>query len=176
MEIWDVTNPLRPRQQQVAVDGAQQIARFGSEGNALKTFVIFNDQYLDPVISGAVANQNIHGQSIPNLVIITHPSLASEAERLAAFRRQHDNLTVNVVTIDQVYNEFSSGAPDITAIRDYAKYLYDQDLNNQFRYLLLFGDCSYDYKSQSLSNTNKIPTYQSRNSLWPTHNKFFQFI
>jgi hypothetical protein len=46
-----------------------------------------------------------------------------------------------VVTPEQIYNEFSSGKPDVTAIRDFMKMLYDRASgeSDMPRYLLLFG-------------------------------------
>jgi hypothetical protein len=66
-----------------------------------------------------------------------------------------------VVSLEQVYNEYGSGGADITAIRDFIKDLYNRSTNNRFKYVLLFGDASYDYKDRLSGNTNYIPTYQS---------------
>ena len=56
---------------------------------------------------------------------------------------------------------------DVSAIRDFLKMLYDRP-NSQLKYLLLFGDGSYDPKNRVPNNTNFIPTYQSVNSTHPT--------
>ena len=71
----------------------------------------------------------------------------------------------SVVTTGQVYNEFSSGGMDITAIRDAARYFFLNPGPDSLRYLLLFGRASYDYKDIKPFNTNLVPTYQSRNNL-----------
>ncbi|MGB5929865.1 MAG: type IX secretion system sortase PorU, partial [Cyclobacteriaceae bacterium] len=121
-----------------------------------------------PVPIGTVANQSLRSIPPPDLLIITHPTLRAQGVRLAAFRRTHDQLDVEVVTTTEVYNEFSSGRQDITAIRDFARHLYL--LNpSKLSYLLLMGHASYDYKSRIDGNLNLVPTYQSRNSY---HNVF----
>ena len=71
-----------------------------------------------------------------------------------------------MVTPLQVYNEFSAGVQDVSAIRDFVKMLYDKQ-NESPRYLLLFGDGSYDPKSRIPSNTNFVISYQSANSTHP---------
>jgi hypothetical protein len=116
-----------------------------------------------------ITNQNLHGIVNTDYIIVTHPSLLSEAERLAEFHRDFNKLTVNVVTTTQVFNEFSSGSQDVTAIRDFAKLLYDRGINEgkPLKHLLLFGDASYDYKDQEENNTNLVPIYQSYNSYDP---------
>jgi len=79
---------------------------------------------------------------------------------------------VAVVTQQQVFNEFSSGTPDVSAIRNFMKMFYDRagGTANSCRYLLLFGDGSYDNRGSGDKkyNTNLILTYQSGESLSPT--------
>jgi hypothetical protein len=77
-------------------------------------------------------------------------------------------MRVLVATTNQVYNEFSSGAQDIGGIRDMMRYFYftaGSDQSRMPRYLLLFGDASYDYKNRIPSNSNYVPTYESNESL-----------
>ena len=115
----------------------------------------------------SLAPQNLHGLSVPDLLIVTHSLFLDQALQLAAFRSQHDEIEVAVVTTDEVYNEFSSGRQDVTAIRDLVKYLYRKD--DKLKYLLLFGRGSFDYKNITENNTNFVPTYQSRNSVDPIY-------
>ncbi|MBA7484773.1 hypothetical protein ES707_20304 [subsurface metagenome] len=86
---------------------------------------------------------------------------------MAAYRHDHDGLDTVVLTPVQIYNEFSSGTPDVSAIRDFLKMLYDRagTENEMPMYVLLFGDGSYDNKGTGVNNTNFIPTYQSENSI-----------
>ena len=71
-------------------------------------------------------------------------------------------MNVEVVNPKQIFNEFSSGRQDVSAIRDFAKMLYEQE--NPLKYLLLFGDASYDPKERLPNNTNYVISYQSANS------------
>lgn len=104
--------------------------------------------YDTPEIVGTVANQNLHADSAADMVIIVPTSglLTEQAERLAAAHMQAQGLRVNVVTAEQLYNEFSSGTPDASAYRRYMKMLYDraETDDDMPRYLLLFGDCAWD--------------------------------
>ena len=120
---------------------------------------------------GKVENQNIHGAGHPDYVIVTHPDFKSWAEQLAEYRRVHNQISALVVTTDQAYNEFSSGRPDITAIRNMMRYFYrnaDNDLTKMPKYLLLFGDGSYNNRNIDKLQGDFVPTYQSVNSLSPT--------
>jgi len=85
---------------------------------------------------------------------------------LAEFHSSHDGMVVFVTTPQKIYNEFSSGTHDITAIRDFVKHIYDQsDEGKEIKYLLLFGDASYDYKNHLPGNTNFVPCWESIASL-----------
>ncbi len=163
-QIWDVTNPLLPMNQSFVLDG--NMAAFGAAGGALRQYVVFRGNAFDkPVSIGAIPNQNLHGLAAPDLVIIAPPGFTAAVARLAAFRRDHDGLRVEVVTPGQIYNEFSSGRQDVTALRDFIRFLYRQ--GDALRYVLLLGDASYDYKDRLAGNTNLVPTYESYQSLHP---------
>ncbi len=175
--VLDLTNPQDPSVQTFQLVGDQAV--FGAESSSLKQYVILNGaNFPVPSITEQVTNQNIKGYETPQLLIITHQGWRAQAEQLAAFRAQNDQLSVSVVTPEEIYNEFSSGAQDVTAIRDYLKYLYEKD--PVLKYVLLFGRCSYDYKNVTNNNSNFVPTYESRNSLDPifSHNSddYFTFL
>ena len=122
--------------------------------------------FLTPSAVGRVNNQNIHGLGQVDYVIVTPADFANQAERLANLHRS-EGLDVHVVLIDQVYNEFSSGGQDPTAIRKMAKMFHDRSLQNgskMIKYLCLFGDGTYDPKDRIDNNNNFIVTYQVDNS------------
>lgn len=95
-----------------------------------------------------VANQNLHGTGAMDMIIVVPASAKwiAQAERLAELHRQYDSLRVAVVRADQIYNEFSSGTPDATAIRRFMKMFYDRAGSDKDlpKYLILFADCAAD--------------------------------
>ncbi len=176
--IWNVTDPFRSKVQSFAFDQSQ--STFSVSTDSLKKFVAFTlDKVSSPVAEAKVANQNLSGMSCPDLLIVTNPDFENEALRLASHRESHDHMAVQVVTTEEIYNEYAGGKQDITAIRDFARELFlkgGDGLDN----LLLFGRCSYDYKNRVLSNTNFVPTYESLNSLSPletySSDDYFAFL
>lgn len=169
-KIWNISNPLIPESILFQLNNSE--ASFGTETNGmLKTFVLFSENNLiEPNTIQKIANQNIRQSQTPDLLIVTIKKWREQAERLANFRKKNDGLDVLVVNVDEVYNEFSSGKPDLTAIRDFGRFLWLQN-PQKFKYLLLFSDATFDYKNliqYSSINTNlMIPTYESRESLDP---------
>lgn len=163
-EIWNITNPFDvARQEKLFQAGTTS---FSASTSALQTYVAFQPNAPAPEFIGRVQNQNLRGLPAANLIIVTHEDFLSEAQRLAQHRQSVSGWAVNVVTTRQVYNEFSGGRQDITALRDFAKHQYDKEPGT-LRALLLLGKGSYDYLNILPNNRNFVPTYQSRNSLHP---------
>lgn len=171
---WNVGNPALVKSATLTDKGNSTYNFSTNQGNVLNTYVGFTlAQAFSPVSWSKVANQNLSAYTSPDLLIVTGPSWLAEARRLADFRSEHDGLDVAVVTTDQVFNEFSGGKPDVSAIRDFLTVLHRQE-PDKLKYLLLFGDATYDYKnilgnqSQLLKN-NWVPVYESRESLNPIY-------
>lgn len=163
--VWDVTRPLDPVLQKTVLSGDEIL--FGTATDTLRRFIAFNPAEMPaPAFIKQVENQNLHAEAVPNLLIVSYPGFLPEAKRLADLRRQRNGLQVLIVTTEQVFNEFSSGGLDVSAIRDYCKYLYDQQ-SGKLKNVLLFGRGSIDYKDRMDKNTNFVPIYTSRNSLHP---------
>jgi hypothetical protein len=177
MQVWDVTSPTAVALQKVT-DGAFAASTAGREYALVHT----SGTFTGVTYVGHVDNQDLHGLTTPQLVIIAAPLFLEQAQRLANYRRSHDSLSVAVVTPTQVYNEFSSGRPDATAYRLLMKMFYDRsqaDPNNGLRYLLLFGDGSYNNRRAGTSY-NQLLTYQSDASLIETSSQvcddYFGFL
>lgn len=121
-----------------------------------------------------ITNQDLHGHEACDMVIIVPASqkLTPQAERLKAFHEEHDGMRVRIVPADEIFNEFSSGTPDANAYRRYMKMLYDRAETeaDMPRFLLLFGDCAWDNRMNSLAWRSKSPDdyllcFESENSL-----------
>ncbi len=141
--------------------------------SAFTKFQLFNDKnLLIPNSIQAFNNQKIKVYPTPTMLIVAAPSFVIQAEKLATYRKQHDEMDVVVVSTDEVYNEFAGGRQDPTAIRNYVRFLYNQN-PNKFKYLLLFGDADFDFKnayqSVNFDRNSYVPTYQSRESFHPVN-------
>lgn len=124
-----------------------------------------------PVKIGKVANQNLHALQNIDYVIICPSEFAEVATKLAKKHEEVDALTWAVVTDQQVYNEFSSGTPDVSAYRWLMKMLYDRANNSQERpkHLLLLGNGTFDNrKIYNNSGEAKLLTFQAYNSIKET--------
>ena len=117
-------------------------------------------------------NQDLHADRNYDMVIIIPSSqkLLTQAQRLAKHHANHDGLNVRIVPADSLYNEFSSGTPDVSAYKRYMKMLYDRsDSLHAPKSLLLFGDCTFDNRMltselKSESPDDYLLCYESENS------------
>ena len=102
-----------------------------------------------------ITNQDHHADASVDLVIIipTSQKLLSQAQELAQLHEQYDGMTTRIVPADELYNEFSSGTPDVSAYRRYLKMFYDRaETDSQIpTHVLLFGDAKWDNRLLSLS-------------------------
>lgn len=159
--VWDITDRHEPVLIQGAFVGNDYVYRIATD--TLREFVASDGStFPRPSRVGAVEHQNLHGLDQADQLIVTHKSFISQANRLADLHRSQ-GYTVHVVTTEQVYNEFSSGALDAAAIRMFAKMFYDRGAaapETRPMSLLLFGDGTYDPKNRVPNNNNFVITYQ----------------
>ncbi|WP_370477822.1 type IX secretion system sortase PorU [Tamlana flava] len=173
-EVWDVTDIYNVSN--AANNDKSANFSFNATLGSLMTYVAFSpSDYYTPKFDGktAVANQNIKGSILQNeqgefildYIIVAPDNMMAQAERLAQINRDQYNLNVMVFGLDEIYNEFSSGNPDIGAIRNLVKYVYDNPSTDRpLKYLCLFGDASFDYKDRTPNNTNIVPSWYSYES------------
>ncbi|MEO1628160.1 MAG: type IX secretion system sortase PorU, partial [Bacteroidota bacterium] len=169
--IWDISDPLVPKRQQTQSSGDG--LSFGvSSDEQLREFIAFdaNADFSAPIAIGSIPNQNLHAIDQVDMLIVYHPEFEEATQKIAEHRRNFSGLQVATANIFDLYNEFSSGSQDPTAIRDMARLLYDR--SDKFRFLLLVGDGSYDYKNiynhaKEGDERNFIPVFETTESLDP---------
>ena len=175
-EVWDVTDPYNVTK--VVNSTADAAFSFFDVGGIAKEYIAVDDSDYYNAISisnSRVANQNLKGtifnDSSGNFrdidyLIVTPEFLESEAQRLANYHIVESNLNTKVVTLQEIYNEFSEGRQEISAIRNFVRYIYDNASSpaNRIQYLNMFGDASYDYKDRIRVRDNIVPTFLSAQS------------
>ncbi len=162
--IWDLLDKNNPK----IIPGSFLNGKYiFKTDDSYREFVASNGtSFYTPERIGSVNYQNLHGLDQADYLIVTHPDFLTQATRLADLHRQKGT-TTHVVTTNEIYNEFSSGSPDATAIRMFAKMFYDRAITNPGtapKHLLLFGDGTYDPKNRVANNNNYVLTYQALNS------------
>lgn len=157
-QISDITTPIRKVNK-----GSGSTFTFGynaTDENFVNEFVAFkNADAFSPQFVGRIANQDLSGLQNVEYLMVTVPEMMGHAQRLANFYQGKYN--VAVADVNQIYNEFSSGSKDVTAIRDFATSL---NTAGQLKYIFILGDASYDYRGRRHPNSDIVPSYESEES------------
>lgn len=175
-QVWDVTNTgiISAKQN----DGNADSFSFKASLGEIRKYVAVNpNDYFFPqeIAQSQIPNQNLKGTIFNDesgnfkdvdYLIVAPPFLIQPALRLANHHKNVTGLNTKVVTTDKIYEEFSSGKQDISAIRNFVRYIYENasSNSNRIRYLCLFGDTSVDYKDRLSGNNNTVPTYHTLSS------------
>jgi len=182
-QVWDITDIYNVSS---AANSGQSNFAFKSNLGSVRQYIIVDESDLympSKEQNTSVSNQDLKGtifndaqgnfQDIDYL-IITPSFLITQAEKLANFHRGYSNLNVKVVNTDVIYQEFGGGKQDIGAIRNFIKYVYQNASSpaTRVKYVNMFGDASFDFKSRIPNNTNIVPIYQSVNSYTETSSSF----
>ena len=162
-QVWDVSNPLRPAVQDGIMSSDNFV--FGLEGKNEHRYFVFKPSAALPVaLVRPLANQNLHAVSQADMLIITPNVFREQAQALADFHEQNDGLQSLVVDLDEIYNEFGTGTPDPSGIRDFIRMVYLRS-ERQLKYVLLFGKGSHDFRNINGFGKNYVPPYQTETSL-----------
>jgi hypothetical protein len=171
-QVWDITDIYNVTK---AENANQSSFSFKANLGELKKYIAVDSQdYFAPLkeSKSKILNVNIKGSVFKNAqgqfqdvdyVIITPEYLKVQAEKLANFHRKKSNFNVRVLTLESIYQEFSSGKQDVSAIRNCIKYIYanPSSTDTRVQFVNLFGDASYDYKNRIVNNSNVVPIYES---------------
>ncbi|SOE22470.1 Peptidase family C25 [Spirosomataceae bacterium TFI 002] len=165
-QVWDISNSLNPK----VLDSNNPSFVASKESTSLSFFTEKNALTSPSIEKVEIADPNL--KVVPDLLIVSPRAFYKAAESLAQYRRTSDSLNAQVVTVEDIYNYYSGGKMDPTAIRDFVKNTWNND-PAKLKYLLLFGDANFDFKNNRelsyIDNNYFIPAYQSRESLEPIY-------
>ena len=164
---WNIDNAFEPKEILGDATAGRKI-QFFSDRTA---FTVSNLEEMEP--NGSLPEDI-------NYVIICPKAFVKPANMLASYRSSGDTLVCGVATLEDIYYFYSGGKPDPSAIRNYLAEVYP----NGLKYVLLFGDASFDFKnnygSKFVRTENLVPAYQSIESLEPIYSfssdDFFGFL
>jgi uncharacterized repeat protein (TIGR01451 family) len=163
IHVFDITNPLAIEQLSgtVGQDSSAYDIALGLPPAAgpQRTLLVFSEDQIAPPSGlafhkpAALAAERLGSQ----MVIITHPDFESA---LAPLVRMHESRghSVEVVTIDEVFDAFNYGERSPFAIRDFLQNA-ESRWSRKPQYLLLVGDASLDPRNYlGLGDLDFVPT------------------
>jgi hypothetical protein len=172
-EVWDISDVFNVSSK---INLTGNTFSFKSSLGEVKEYVsVVNSDYYTPFkdesailnnsnLKGSIFNSSSGGRQDIDYLIITPQRLISQANRLANINTENYGLRTKVVSLESIYSEFNTSNPDIGAVRNFVRYVYQNGVTDKLKYLCLFGDASYDMKDRIQSNTNVVPSYHSLQS------------
>ena len=159
---WNVTDPIHPVKQLMETQTGG--AYFGIDNDFERRYHLFKmDQVKQVASCKPIPNQNLHALNGGELLIITPRVFWQQAENLAAFHVENDNMNCIVADVAEIYNEFGTGTPDPTAVRDFIRMLYLRS-EGGLKYVLLLGKGTHDYRGIKGVDNNFVPVYENTTS------------
>lgn len=161
-QVWDVSD-ITNVAKKVNKSGSNATFNFGYLADSevfYNEFVAFkNSAAFNPEFVGKVENQDLSSLQNIDYLVITNKDMMGHAQRLADYHQSKEGFRTAVVDVTKIYNEYSSGSKDITAIRDFVTDLREK--KGGLKYLFILGDSSYDFKNKTPNNDNIVPSYVS---------------
>ncbi len=161
VQVWDITNSEHPIE--ITTRFSENKTSFVSDLSELHEFVAFSSSFKSVKFEEIMQQQDILSDSKLDMVIITNSMFKDYAQQIANLHSEIDNFSCKVVLQKDICEEFSGGKKDISSIRNYLRYLYNKG-NKQLKYVLLFGDGTFDNKKVSFDGPY-IFTFQTNESL-----------
>lgn len=166
-KLWDVTDAENHKEIPFELKG--NTLTFVAE-KGYHEYVAFEPAKVSQAITAGtkIVNQDIHSMAAPGMLIISPQEYLTAAQRIAELHQKTDGLVVEILTPEQIYNEFSSGTPDVSAFRKLLKMWYDRAEGRPGEYTdhcIIMSRPTYDNKMVTNGVKNcgypRIPIWQS---------------
>ncbi len=164
--VWEITDFAEVKEIQPLQDGSTVTFQARAQTEQPVEYLVFNPAAVRSVEGGIESIPNHANLRDPSrkgqFIIITPDEFYEAAAFLEDWRETQvpNRLETERVKLSEIFLEFSSGVRDITAIRDFLKYAYE-NWSMPPEYVLLFGDGHYDYRHILFKDyPNLIPPFE----------------
>jgi hypothetical protein len=168
-DVTDAWNPVRLTGFEETSGGGGRVVRFSAApaGVHRHYWAATTAGLTKPTIARVTPTELRADATGPNMLIITHDDFRAAAERLRTYRAGNrvpffDNPTVEVVTVDDIFDNFSQGVPDPMAIRNFIKFAYenyiDANGNPRLGYVCFLGDATTDFQNYASTQPDFVPS------------------
>ncbi len=164
VRVFDISNPdqIRIVNSAVEANNSGGYRAVLAPNRARLLFGVENTAFLSAASVAPNAPSSLSNPAnSANMIVISYKNWMSEANNWADYRRGQ-GMSVEVVNIDDVYDEFNFGVFSSDAIRSFLQYAYN-NRQNKPEYVLLIGDGTFNPRSYTSGTTppvnyNFVPT------------------
>ena len=163
-ETFDITDPFNVTQLQTTntASGVTYTASFKDDTAPAREYLVLTVAKRGTPASitlDTTSNLKNSAQGA-DYILITHSAFKTNAQPLANLRTAQ-GMRVQLIDVQDVYDEFSDGSLTPQAIRDFLAYAYANWQTPRVAYVLLVGNGNFNFKNYSAyaTETNYIPPY-----------------
>ncbi len=182
VRVFDISDPDNVKKISgidVQAEANRFTIQFESPGGAKTYLALTTDavkradqiEYKKPYALKTASNQ-------ADYILITGKDLMPGLEKLTELRRRQ-GFRVKMIDIEDIYDVFSFGFFDPSAVHDFLKYAYENWKSPAPQYVLMAGDSNLDYRNYfGTGKQNIVPVYLSNTyelGLTPSDNEFVSF-
>ena len=156
--VWNITDVTQPHKMYIDINNDNYSMNVDLPTDTSARFILFNDIDVISIanmelVSGHSFTQLRHHNAGVDHLIIGPKEFESASEPLVNHRGSS-----KFVSLETIYDEFSGGNSDPTAIRSFLQWTTEEWLSPQPMFVLFMGDADYDYRNISGDSDIKVPT------------------
>lgn len=156
---FDITDPSNPQLLNNITQSVNSLFTFKVDLSEPSQFFITNKVKTPTLTKTELAGLRDISSGY-DLIIVTHSNFIESANDFKSYRESNSDLSIIVVDIEKIFNEFNAGLPDVTAVRDFVAFAV-HNWQTKPSYVLLWGDGHFDYRNLLTTKQNFIPPYES---------------
>ncbi|MCX6146588.1 MAG: type IX secretion system sortase PorU, partial [Candidatus Kapabacteria bacterium] len=158
-DVTELSNPILLKNN--ANDGDKFIFKVDLSKDTIRRYFISTELQKANISKTEFGYLRDNLPSDADAILITHPDFINSATKFKEYRDSSSNLKVSIVRTDYIYNEFASGIPDVTSIKDYVTFAMLNSKVKAPKYLILWGDGHFDYRNLQSTAKNFVPPYEA---------------
>jgi hypothetical protein len=160
LDVWDVSDPWLPKRltgYATSFDGTSwNVSATVEPGSVIAATLVGGEKSPVQIALASDIDLRASDWEVDHLTI-SCPDLMSAASNLTDYRNAM-GLQAEIISVDDIYDEFNYGIRDPRAIRNFLAYTYHHWTLSP-RYVVLVGDGSFDYKNDIGFGDSRIPGF-----------------
>ena len=167
-DVSDAWNPRHLTGLEESTAGTRRVRFSASHSGQRRHFWVSTPSgYIKPALARMTPDDLRVSAVGPHMLIVTHRAFRAAADRLRSHHAAGrvplvDAPVVDVVTTDDIFDNFSQGMPDPMAIRNYIKFLFenypDANGNPRLAYVCFLGDATTDFRNNASQQIDYVPS------------------
>lgn len=156
--VWEITNVTSPKL--VDIENNNNIFSMNVDLpiDTLARFILFQDNDVSSILNMEIINGHTFTQLRNNNSGVDHIIIGpKEFETVSQPLVDHRGSS-KFVSLETIYNEFSGGNADPTAIRRFLQWTQEEWSTPNPQFVLFMGDADYDYRNITGASNIKVPT------------------